>query len=178
MPILPQLFPHPPSLTHFIHLHFNLFSFPSPVFPLYFSLSSLCLFCAFSQKHLLLHYFSLFVSKFSEAHPSCSLILSYLILSYPLLYYLVLAPLHPLCSCCRISLSSSPCHHFPLSLPHLTFSHSLQLKDAILLELCCLCALNKHSSSFFLAVPLLLSPASAPSSKQCMTPVAVTVSSY
>lgn len=76
-------------MTHSIHLHFNLFSFPSPVFPLYFSLSSLCLSCAFSQKHLLLHYFSLFVSKFSEAHPPCSF-LCYIILS--LLFSVPFAP--------------------------------------------------------------------------------------
>lgn len=98
---------------------------------------------------------------------------------FPLLYYLVLALLCPLCSCCHISpLSSSPGHHFPLALPHLTYSHSPQLKDPILLELCCLYALNKHFFNLFLAVPLLLSSASAPSSKQCMTPVAVTISSY
>lgn len=67
---------------------------------------------------------------------------------------------------------------FPPALPHLTYSHSPQLKDPILLELCCLYALKKHFSNLFLAVPLLLSSASAPSSKQWMTPVAVAISSY
>lgn len=55
-------------------------------------------------------------------------------------------------------LSSSPCHHFPPLLPHLTYSHSLQLKDPILLELCCLYALNTFLTSFWLSPSSFLQP--------------------
>lgn len=151
LPVWPQLFPCPPSLTHSIHLHFNLFLFPSPVSPLYFSLSSSRLFCAFSQKQFLLHYFSLFLSKFSEAHPPCSL-LCYVILS--LLSSVPFAP--AVSSLCP--LSSSLCHHFP----HLTYSHSPQLKDPILLDLCCFYVLKQVFSNPSLTLPLVLLPASVP----------------
>lgn len=117
LPVGPHFFLCPPSLTHSIHLHLNLFSFPSPVFHLYFSLSSSCLFCAFSQEQLLLHYFSLFLSEFCEAHPPCSS-LCYIISS--LLFSVPFAP--AVSSLCP--LSSSLCPHFPLAFSHLTCSHS------------------------------------------------------
>lgn len=94
------------------------------------------------------------------------------------LYYLVLALFCPLYSCHLICLSSFlfSVPSFPLAFPHLTYSHSPQLKDPILLELHCLCVLKQLFSNPHPALPFFICLTSVtPPSKQCMTLVAIAI---
>lgn len=153
-------------MTHSIHLHFNLFLFPSPVFPLYFSLSSSRLFCALSQRQLPLHYFSLIPSS-------------------PRPIPLALSSVTLSCPCLPLSLLLLPSHLsvlFPLLSavipPWLSpISHAVAPKadDPILLEL-----LSKATllQPLMIDVPPPFSGPWPPSSKQPMTLVAVAVCSH
>lgn len=102
-------------MTHSIHLHFNLFSFPSPVFPLYFSLSSSCLFCALSEAASP----SLFLPDSSRSCPRPIPLCSFLCyISLPLLSSVPFAP--AISSLCPLSFSL--CRHITLAAP---ISHPL-----------------------------------------------------
>lgn len=148
-------------MTHSIHLHFNLFSFPSPVFPLYFSLSSSCLFCALSEAASP----SLFLPDSSRSCPRPIPLCSFLCyISLPLLSSVPFAP--AISSLCPLSFSL--CRHITLAAP---ISHPLSPETP------------SFQSSFprqplGVDIPLLFLWPTSPPSKQPMTPVAVAAFSH